>query len=202
MSQISPTCSRKLAAQDTRNNIINAYSSLVKTKGIENITIREICKEAGVSNGGFYNHFSTKDDVLRAWYLRFTTGIAERISKSGAASEKEEILIYFDGYAELNMQLGTQFCRHFYVGSNSFLAEQDHESLDVIYRITRRFLENKGLEERYSPELVIRYFLIISRGTMLEWGVKNGDFDAKKRLNTLIKIAIDAIEKGIYELAD
>ena len=72
MAHISPTSARKLAAQESKNSIIKAYSSLVRSKGIENITIRDICKEAGVSNGCFYNHFSSKNDILRAWYQQFT----------------------------------------------------------------------------------------------------------------------------------
>ena len=196
MVHISPTSARKLAAQETRNQIIKSYGELVREKGTESITIRDICRKAGVSNGGFYNHFSSKNDVVRAWYLQFTTGVAEKIRKSGAATAEEEILIYYDGYAELNMQLGTEFCRHFYTGTNEFLGSHNYESLDVIFKITQRFLNEISKRDSLRAENIVRYFLMISRGVMLEWAVKNGDFDARSKMRSLISVAIAAIKSG------
>ena len=200
MAHISPDCARKAASQESEDQIIAAYSRLVQSRGIDNITIREICREAKVSNGCFYHHFSTKNDVMRAWYIQFTKDVALKIKASGAETPEEQIAIYFEGYAELNTGLGVSFCRHFYTADNSFLGSHDHESLDVIYGIVVRFLEKEGLSERYTPENIVRYFLIISRGVMFEWGVKEGGFDAMAKMRALVRIAIDSVKTGIYDL--
>ena len=36
--------------------------------GMSRISIKNICEEAGVSNGSFYHHFKTKDDLL-SYYI-------------------------------------------------------------------------------------------------------------------------------------
>lgn len=45
----------------TKEKLLTAVAKLAKEKGYANVTIRDICKESGVSNGSFYYHFPSKD---------------------------------------------------------------------------------------------------------------------------------------------
>ena len=48
--------------------IFRAAKQILKKKGYEELSIKNICEEAGVSNGSFYHHFKTKDDLL-SYYI-------------------------------------------------------------------------------------------------------------------------------------
>ena len=52
--------------EERRNNIIRAAWRCAAGKGFRDLTIDEICDEAGVSKGSFYLYFASKEDLLAA----------------------------------------------------------------------------------------------------------------------------------------
>ena len=55
--------SREQAAQN-RERIIEAAAQLFRERGFEGIGVADLMKEAGLTHGGFYGHFSSKDDLI------------------------------------------------------------------------------------------------------------------------------------------
>ena len=54
---------REQAAQN-RERIIDAAAQLFRERGFEGIGVADLMKEAGLTHGGFYGHFSSKDDLI------------------------------------------------------------------------------------------------------------------------------------------
>lgn len=48
----------------TKKRIMEASLSLFLKKGFDNVSLREIKKEANITSGGFYHYFKSKDDLL------------------------------------------------------------------------------------------------------------------------------------------
>lgn len=55
-----------------RNELIDCAQALFLTKGYEGTTVADIIARAGVSKGGFYHHFLSKEDLLDALIARMT----------------------------------------------------------------------------------------------------------------------------------
>ena len=53
----------------TRKNIILASIKLAKENGPSNVTVREICDEAGISKNTFYLYFHNRDEVFGETYF-------------------------------------------------------------------------------------------------------------------------------------
>jgi AcrR family transcriptional regulator len=49
--------------QDTRNRILESARRLFNGKGFPEVSIEEIMAQAGLTHGGFYRHFRSKDEV-------------------------------------------------------------------------------------------------------------------------------------------
>ncbi|WP_333749859.1 TetR/AcrR family transcriptional regulator [Streptomyces sp. IBSBF 2394] len=47
-----------------RQNIVEAAGRLFRSQGIDAVGIAELMKEAGLTHGGFYNHFASKSDLV------------------------------------------------------------------------------------------------------------------------------------------
>ncbi|MGW0792342.1 TetR/AcrR family transcriptional regulator [Streptomyces sp. NPDC002911] len=47
-----------------RQNILEAAGRMFRSQGIEAVGIAELMKEAGLTHGGFYNHFASKNDLV------------------------------------------------------------------------------------------------------------------------------------------
>ena len=54
----------KSAKEKTKIKILKSAVDLIIEKGFENTTLREIAKEAGVSNPTIYNYFPSKEKLL------------------------------------------------------------------------------------------------------------------------------------------
>jgi AcrR family transcriptional regulator len=48
---------------NTRDRILAAASELFLSAGVEDTSVAELCRLAGVSNGSFFHHFPSKEDV-------------------------------------------------------------------------------------------------------------------------------------------
>src|SRR5438045_9403050 len=55
--------SREQAAQN-RERILEVASRLFRERGFEGIGVADLMKEAGLTHGGFYGHFSSKDELI------------------------------------------------------------------------------------------------------------------------------------------
>jgi TetR/AcrR family transcriptional repressor of nem operon len=47
-----------------RARILDAASTLFRDRGFDAVTVSEVMKAAGLTHGGFYGHFSSKDDLI------------------------------------------------------------------------------------------------------------------------------------------
>lgn len=55
---------QSLKTKANREKIINAARKLMRERGFENSSIRDICKEANISIGSFYHLYESKEDLL------------------------------------------------------------------------------------------------------------------------------------------
>jgi len=46
--------------------IVAGAARLLRERGIENTSVADVMNDAGLTHGGFYRHFKTKDDLLIA----------------------------------------------------------------------------------------------------------------------------------------
>jgi TetR/AcrR family transcriptional regulator, transcriptional repressor for nem operon len=80
--------SREKAAEH-RERIIDAAGALFRAKGFDGIGVADIMKAADLTHGGFYGHFSSKDDLVAQSSKRTMARAAENWSKVAAADSNE-----------------------------------------------------------------------------------------------------------------
>lgn len=52
----------------TKNKVFETAIELIKEKGYDNVTISQICENAGVAKGTFYVHYKSKEDIIKESY--------------------------------------------------------------------------------------------------------------------------------------
>ncbi|WP_156856489.1 TetR/AcrR family transcriptional regulator [Oceanobacillus sp. AG] len=67
---------------DLRERIIEASLSLFEQHGFHGVTVNQIVDAAGISKGGFYHHFTSKDELLFVIHDIFITYVLERAIKA------------------------------------------------------------------------------------------------------------------------
>jgi TetR/AcrR family transcriptional repressor of nem operon len=71
--------SREQVAEN-RRNILAAAGRLFRERGFEAVTVAEVMKAAGLTHGGFYGHFRSKDDLI-------AQTLASALAPAGAPDE-------------------------------------------------------------------------------------------------------------------
>lgn len=68
---------RRMAPDVRREAILDAAQALFMQQGYEAVTVADVLAAAGISKGGFYHHFTAKEDLL--------TGVIMRMTEEGLA---------------------------------------------------------------------------------------------------------------------
>lgn len=78
--------------QKTRENILREAFTTFNSKGYEASSMSDLMSATGLTKGGIYNHFGSKDDLAVAAFTyafeQISTRMLEQISKAKTASEK------------------------------------------------------------------------------------------------------------------
>lgn len=62
---------------ENRRRILDAASHLFREKGFDAVSVVEVMKAAGLTHGGFYGHFTSKDDLIAQAIAHVLTGDAK-----------------------------------------------------------------------------------------------------------------------------
>lgn len=79
----------------SRAAILRAFVELIFSKGFENISVTAIVATAGIARSTFYEHFSSKEDVLRASMAQFFEVFALCVSSEDEPSQLPHVLAHF-----------------------------------------------------------------------------------------------------------
>ncbi|MFC3612834.1 TetR/AcrR family transcriptional regulator [Lutimaribacter marinistellae] len=62
----------RMAPEERRESILDAAQRLFLARGWDAVTIADVLAEAGISKGGFYHHFTAKEELLDGLVQRMT----------------------------------------------------------------------------------------------------------------------------------
>ena len=85
----------EIRGERSRNAILGAFVEQLFRDGFENVSVQRIVREAGIARSTFYEHFSSKEDVLRASMARFFEVLARCVSSDGKAAELTAVVSHF-----------------------------------------------------------------------------------------------------------
>ena len=169
-------------SKETKERIFSAAKRILQKNGYEELSIKNICEEAGVSNGSFYHHFKTKDDLL-SYYIEDQPSINPDLLDLPRNAEEAKIAIIhvYLNYVNYCRELGVEFISGYYDTKNQALnpasrAERPYPIVTVQTYVEKAMQEgivrlNVSIEEFTTD---IRMIVI---GNVFEWCLRGGDAD-------------------------
>ena len=111
--------------QETRARVLQAAASAIRARGPNGVAVTEIMARAGLTHGGFYAHFGSKNDLVGQAVATMFDEVRDRIATVGsvgaAKTSLRNILAYYlstehrddlaGGFAPLRDTLRTRFLR-------------------------------------------------------------------------------------------
>ena len=89
--------SRQQAAQN-RERILDAAAQLFRERGFEGIGVAELMNAVGLTHGGFYGHFSSKDDLMAQACTRALEHSLETWSRRAGSAPEDPLTPLARGY--------------------------------------------------------------------------------------------------------
>lgn len=164
-----------------RDALIDATHELIREKGLEQVTIEEICERVGVSVRTFFNYFDSKlDAVFGIAQTPFDREAAEVYATGGpsgdlAADTRTLVgaLLQFPGPSKERVGAAIELMK-----SEPTLYSRHMELFDAIRKdmqdvIVRR-LEHEGSEAAARPELIAMAVFHIARWASTLWHEAGG----------------------------
>jgi len=85
--------------EETRKKVVKVAARAVRAKGPEGVGVAEIMAEAGLTHGGFYAHFSSKEALVVAAIEEAFGASARRFARmTGGMSHPQALVAFVDSY--------------------------------------------------------------------------------------------------------
>jgi AcrR family transcriptional regulator len=183
-------------SKETKERIFQAAKRILQKSGYEELSIKNICEEAGVSNGSFYHHFKTKDDLL-SYYIEDQPSIdPDRLElPKNKEDAKETIIHVYLNYVKYCKELGVEFMAGYYTPHNQALnptirTERPYPIVTVQHYLER---EANAIQLNLKIEEITTDIRMIVIGNVFEWAMRNGDADFEGNMRRSLSHYLDSI---------
>ena len=199
MNQEAQELSRQqLKSQETKAKIFRAAKHILQKKGYEQLSIKNICEEAGVSNGSFYHHFKTKDDLL-SYYIEEQPGInPDLLDMPATPDEARQAIIYvYLNYVHYCQNLGVEFMANYYTPKNQSLNPliwtKRPYPIVTVSDYLRKAIVAGVVSPAASLEDIATDIRMIVIGNVFEWCLKGGETNFEGNMRRSLEIYLNGI---------
>ena len=147
--------------EQTHENILISARAQIMEKGLADASIRKICTDAGVTNGAFYSHFSSKEDLFCSIVKPSIEGLSDIYDDETESfleinGPEDVIKAFRDAYKSLDKLIG-YVCDHredfvlileagrgtAFENFQDGLIESEVESMKSFFEVSKKFIKNK-----------------------------------------------------------
>jgi AcrR family transcriptional regulator len=177
---------RKLQSLESRKRIFDAAIDLIRKKGFDNVTVEQICKEANVSVGLFYNYFASKDDIIIEQFIKVDNIYEELADRIKGKKGIRKLL----GFIRLQLRivppiLGRDLVRNVYrslIMTDKSAEKMLGQSRFLYVLILETIKEAQELNElpRINSREIAKDIVILMRGIIYNMLLYKHDFNLEK----------------------
>lgn len=191
---------QQLKSKETKERIFQAAKNILQRSGYENLSIKNICEEAGVSNGSFYHHFKTKDDLLSYYFVAQPTATPSLLNipknKHEAIGAIVEVYLNYVAYCK---ELGVDFVAGYYTPHNQALnpdirTERPYPIVTVQQYLEKSVAEN-AIELNLTIAEIVNDIRMLVIGNSFEWAMRNGEVDMETNMERSLSHYLNSVIK-------
>ena len=197
MSEKAELSRQQRKSRETKEKIFQAAKRILQKKGYEELSIKNICEEAGVSNGSFYHHFKTKDDLL-SYYIEDQPSINPDLLETPKDIEeaKRGIIRVYMNYVKYCRELGVEFMSGYYDTKNQALnaavrSERPYPIVTV-QTYVEKAIDAGVLRLNVEIDEFTTDIRMIVIGNVFEWCVRSGQVDFEGNMSRSLGKYLDS----------
>ncbi len=172
---------RQQQAVETKLRISETAMELFRERGMDLVTIREICEAAAISVGTFYHHFQSKEEILYAAHRQVDLLLSQRIEELQLTDPRAKLEAVILESAKLLQSLGVRFVAGVY---QQIINAGDKFTLDpqryTFQELQSIFTQGKSagiFSAELDPTAMTVAVMRCSRGVIFDWCLHDGAYD-------------------------
>ena len=180
-------------SQETKEKIFQAAKKILQKNGYE---------KAGVSNGSFYHHFKTKDDLL-SYYIEDQPTMGPDLLETPKSLEdvKDGIVRVYLNYVAYCRELGVEFMAGYYDTKNQALNPAIRTERPYPIVTVQAYVEQAAkdgiINIRESIDEFTTDIRMIVIGNVFEWCLREGNADFEGNMSRSLRRYLDStLEEG------
>ena len=196
--EIQELSKQQLKSRETKAKIFQAAKRILQKQGYERLSIKNICDEAGVSNGSFYHHFKTKDDLL-SYYIEEQPSIdPDLLDLPNNAEEAKATIVYvYLNYVHYCHELGVEFMANYYTPKNQSLnplirTERPYPIITV-HNYLKKAIDAHIITPKIDLEDITTDIRMIVIGNVFEWCLKSGNADFEGNMKRSLETYLNGV---------
>lgn len=174
-------------ARQTEQAILQAALELSREKSFDKVSVREICRQAGITTGAFYHHFPSKEDLLDRGFAPLDRYMEQALAGVEQEPPPQRLWRILSTYAQFIQDQGWQLISRYYqrrlnVPAETASIDPNRYTLKVILDCLLEAQEQGILLPGNSPQWLADFFFRHFRGVVVDWILHQGEYPLLPRL--------------------
>lgn len=183
----------------TKSKILELAREIAIEKGFKNLTIRDICKEANISVGAFYHHFSSKEEMINESFLIYDFDLDLRLkdydNSDPVGSLKSILLDQITFVSSFPYKLVAEYYRSLLIYSAKGAVDKKRTYYRAVDYFVGLALDSSIFSPGYSKDFLTNYFIKHIRGNLIHWCLNPDSMDIVEQTSFELDLLIDMFSK-------
>ena len=159
--------------QEVRDKILAAAFDLFLAHGVAATKIEEICERADVANRTFFNHFATRQDMMRALAEQRLVNLHDVFFDRGDEAVPARLVGVFDDIAVALVQTGDSYREMIgeMLAANGYGIQRGFTLHDTFVELVKEGVARGEVSERHDAETLADIIVGALSGGIVNWTV-------------------------------
>jgi AcrR family transcriptional regulator len=172
--------------QEVREKILAAAFDLFLAQGVNATKIEEICERADVANRTFFNHFATRQDMMRALAERRLVNLHDVFFDRGDEAVPVRLVGVFDDIAIALVKSGDTYREMIgeMLAASGYGIQRGFNLHDTFVELVKDGVARGEVSQRHDPETLADIIVGALSGGIVNWTV-DGTYSLETNLHNL-----------------
>lgn len=176
---------RKLQSQETERKILYAALELMRERGFDRVSVRDICKAAGITTGAFYHHFPSKEALLEHGFSPlddYMRTVLEGCEEESPDQRLWRLLSAYGRFMEHSGELIGRYYQRRIAEPGTRSMDQSRYTLRAMVECFRQAEAQGILAPGHSPEWIADFCFRHFRGVVIDWALHSYSYPLLPRM--------------------
>lgn len=178
---------RQAQGKQTERAILQAVMDLSRSRSFDKLSVRDICRQAGITTGAFYHHFKTKEEILSRGFASLDVYMEQQLAGREGDPPLDRLHQILTIYARFMEEQGWELVSRYYqqrlvMGSQSSIDATRYTLRAMTDCLRQAVAEGAVLPPGLDTEQCADFFFRHFRGVVVDWALHRGSYPLLPRL--------------------